>query len=532
MNRSLLVKKRGGLPTLSGLRMANEEERKADGDSSATSFSGEETPISSEMVTPSRVMSSFWLLGLLNNASYVIMIAAAKSISNGGVALVYLAANIPGSMTKASSPFWFDLVGYRPRLVVATALMFVAFALAGPVGGGNLGVELLGVACCSAQSALGEASLLALASRYPNKGAQAVAAWSSGTGFAGVFGYAWVVGLSFFFNFGEIATQTTAMILLPPAFAVSFLGLLAFAPPQPVEIATPPRSSASSTPTDNPFLLPNDSIDTDDEESVEPRQRPQRQLEEEEEEESPRGDLRHVVNSQQQQYSNFVHSVPSEAEQPLITRSAMLSAKDGRATKPAAISLTFFDRIRFALGLWPVTGAVFFVYFSEYAMQSGIWAAMGFPVSKKSKRDSFYEIANWLYQCGVLVSRSSGFFIEGTLRKQTLWSLAAGQFFLLVFFAWNAASHFWYDPSIYVLCFVVGLFGGAVYVFGFRTIAANADPKYRELAMTIGAFACDSGVLLSNVMGLFLQGCLYDYNDIQGATVPMHFCKKHHQNRR
>ena len=38
----------------------------------------------------------FWLLGLLNNASYVIMIASAKSIDAGGVAVVYLVAIGPG----------------------------------------------------------------------------------------------------------------------------------------------------------------------------------------------------------------------------------------------------------------------------------------------------------------------------------------------------------------------------------------------------------------------------------------------------
>merc|ERR1711907_809305 len=54
----------------------------------------------------------------------------------------------------------------------------------------------------SAQSGLGEPSFLALASHYPIKQTY-LTAWSSGTGFAGVFGYAWIAlfhklwGLSF-----------------------------------------------------------------------------------------------------------------------------------------------------------------------------------------------------------------------------------------------------------------------------------------------------------------------------------------------
>lgn len=35
-----------------------------------------------------RANIAFWFLGLINNISYVIMIAGAKNISNGGIGLV------------------------------------------------------------------------------------------------------------------------------------------------------------------------------------------------------------------------------------------------------------------------------------------------------------------------------------------------------------------------------------------------------------------------------------------------------------
>jgi len=44
--------------------------------------------------------------------------------------------------------------------------------------------------CILLQGGLGEASCLALTSYY--SGRPAITLWSSGTGFAGVFGYAWV----------------------------------------------------------------------------------------------------------------------------------------------------------------------------------------------------------------------------------------------------------------------------------------------------------------------------------------------------
>jgi hypothetical protein len=40
-----------------------------------------------------RAIISFWMLGLLNNSSFDIMIAAAETISSGGVSVVHLCLN-------------------------------------------------------------------------------------------------------------------------------------------------------------------------------------------------------------------------------------------------------------------------------------------------------------------------------------------------------------------------------------------------------------------------------------------------------
>ncbi len=101
-----------------------------------------------------------------------------------------------------------------------------------------------------------------------------------------------------------------------------------------------------------------------------------------------------------------------------------------------------------------------------------------------------------------------------------------------MFFSLNAAEHWWYNNSLLGLCFVVGLFGGAVYVHGFRLIssgkgalsAAAMTPELIELAMPIGALAADCGICLSDIVGLVIQGCLYAVNDIPGATLPVPSC--------
>ena len=47
-----------------------------------------------------RNLAAFFLLGLMNNITYVVMIAGAKQIANGGVGLVYFADIAPALLVK------------------------------------------------------------------------------------------------------------------------------------------------------------------------------------------------------------------------------------------------------------------------------------------------------------------------------------------------------------------------------------------------------------------------------------------------
>ena len=76
-----------------------------------------------------RLIVSFWMLGLLNNASYVLMIACAKSMSEGGTGLIFLANIVPSLAIKLSAPYWFDGVSYYRRFQAATLCMMTSFAL-------------------------------------------------------------------------------------------------------------------------------------------------------------------------------------------------------------------------------------------------------------------------------------------------------------------------------------------------------------------------------------------------------------------
>jgi battenin len=72
-------------------------------------------------------------------------------------------------------------------------------------------LQLLGVSVVAFQGGLGEATVLALCARHPPTDA-ALTAWSSGTGFAGVFGYLWVAALRAWLGLSFRATLLLANV--------------------------------------------------------------------------------------------------------------------------------------------------------------------------------------------------------------------------------------------------------------------------------------------------------------------------------
>ncbi len=115
----------------------------------------------------------------------------------------------------------FHLVPYSVRVWTSTLLLVLSLVTVGY--GGSTSVQLLGVCFSSLQGGLGEASFLALASFYDTP--RALTAWSSGTGFAGIFGYAWVFSLKFTLGF-SFRTTLMAANLLGLVFLYAYFVLL------------------------------------------------------------------------------------------------------------------------------------------------------------------------------------------------------------------------------------------------------------------------------------------------------------------
>ena len=173
------------------------------------------------------------------------------------------------------------------------------------------------------------------------------------------------------------------------------------------------------------------------------------------------------------------------------------------------------ERLRLTLSLWPYMIPLFTVYAAEYALQSGVWTAIGFPVDVEEARNSFYTNSNWAYQVGVFISRSSGVFC--TAPMWALWLMPILQCINLVFFYFVAMYHFWYGNFLLIPCFCVGLLGGSVYVNGYMRINKDLPLATREFALSTVSVADSLGIVFADASGLFIQSCLYRSNNISGA---------------
>ncbi|RHY51636.1 hypothetical protein DYB34_008454 [Aphanomyces astaci] len=362
--------------------------------------------------------AAFWLLGLVNNIPYVIMIAGAKDIAAGGVGLVYVAEVLPTLLVQLSGPYWFQLVSYRCRLYVAGLCMALSFVTVACGLGTSLFLQLVGVCFNGIQSAIGESSLLAYASRYDDP-RLCLTAWSSGTGFAGIAGFAWLTGLSSF-----VGLQTTLLLAL--IFPMCYL-------------------------TTFEWMLP--------------------------------------------------HFRSPEA-MPLVPSSKL------RIGLRQGMRLTF--------SLWPYMAPLTLVYAAEFAMMTGTWAAIGFPLTDPIARGSFYRSAGFAYQIGVFVARSSGAWIR--LGRGSLLLVAWLQVAFFCFFWVVAQFQVLYNWTLLLPCFVVGTLGGLVYVNAFALLSEEVT-KHTEFALAAATAAMNIGVLVADVAGLWVQGCLYSMHHLLGAAL-------------
>ncbi len=426
-----------------------------------------------------RNLAAFWILGLFNNASYVIMIASAVSISSAAVGLVYAAAVLPGLILKATAPYWIHKLSYSTRVCLAALLMSSSYAMVAFTTTRSL--QLTGVVLSSLQGALGEATCLSMSSFYSSNAT--ITMWSSGTGAAGIFGYLWVNLLHVFGGFDFFTTLMAAQITV-----VAFLGAF-------FVLLESPEARARQV----------KELITADEQLV--------------------GAAMAALDSQPSNTSmnnnNFGEELSAaESTRLLHTNNSISNTSPPRHTlHKASKASRMSPKERFSqfLALWPYTIPLFLVYAAEYMMQAGVWASIGIPDIKSSEnRQKFYSLSNFMYQTGVFLSRSSGMLWQAD--RKLLWLMPIAQVGLLIFFLTVSVTHFWYNWMLIIPAGVAGLLGGAVYVNAFKLLAKEIEPQYREFSLGAASVADSAGIAVADIAAIFIQGCLFKANGLVGVA--------------
>ncbi|XP_068919957.1 battenin isoform X5 [Petaurus breviceps papuanus] len=367
-----------------------------------------------------RNLVGFWLLGLCNNFSYVVMLSAAHDIlrnqrtpennshvdpeptptpHNGtsrydcnpvSTAAVLLADILPTFIIKILAPLGLHLLPYSPRIILCGACAAGSFLLVAFSQG--VMTSLSGVVLASISCGLGEITFLALTAFYPS---EVVSWWSSGTGGAGVLGALSYLGL-------------TMVGLSPENTLISMLGI-------PVLLLA------------TYFLL---------------------------------------LKSPDSLASQRDGVLETSAQQPLIA---------GENSKPPdsnfKLSLSFSDRWNVFKGLLKYIVPLALVYFAEYFINQGLFELLFFRNTSLSHAQQ-YRWYQMLYQVGVFVSRSS----LRCCHFHFIWLLAVLQFLNLGFLM--VEVWFSFLPSIYLVFLIIlyeGSLGGAAYVNTFYHVAIEVS---------------------------------------------------------
>lgn len=412
---------------------------------------------------PLRNLVAFWVLGFINNIGYVIMIAGAQEISSGGVGLVYFMDISPALLVKLTGPYWFPLISYQHRTYLGALWMLVSFLVVA-YGSGSLWLQLLGVAFSGLQSGMMEASYLAMASLYKSR--QCLTCWSSGTGLAGVGGYAWVACFHIWLGCSFAQTLMLASVF-PVLYVLTFCLVL----------------DSSRLPAErncNYMPIPDAGVDAEAVAAIKTEQR--------------------------------------SARHKRKTLEDLEDREQDRKLKPSH-QMTIREKLRFTTTLAPYMVPLTVVYFAEYTMQTGVWSTIGFPVSSEAARSEFYNYAGLGYQSGVFLSRSSGVLFQAN--RAVLYLMPFLQTCLLAFFTVVSITHFWYNWSLLVFCFMTGLLGGGVYVNAFMLLSKEVPASHVEFALSAASVSDTVGIMMADFVGLILQGCLYSINRLPGATINM-----------
>ncbi|KAH7368083.1 batten's disease protein Cln3 [Plectosphaerella cucumerina] len=417
-----------------------------------------------------QVVVAFWLLGLINNVLYVIILSAAQDLVGSSVpkGVVLLADVLPSFLTKLVAPYFIHRVPYSIRVLVFITLSgsgMSILALTPPSK--SVPVKMVGVVLASLSSGGGELSFLGLTHYY---GPMSLAGWGSGTGAAGLVGAGLYVAMTDWWGF-SVRSSLLFSAFLPVIMFFSFFILL---PKGPLRQGSRLKEYTSV---------------------------PERDLDDEDIDEMPQGAAS----------SALLAPGPSST-------SAAFSAHQ----QPAAEAHSFRTNLRRASRLFvPYMLPLLLVYIAEYTINQGVAPTLLFPLSSTPFKEfrEFYPMYGFLYQVGVFISRSSIPFI----RIHHLYVPSFLQIANLALLTAHAMYNF--IPSVYIIFIVIfweGLLGGAVYVNTFAEILDNVPSEDREFSLGATSVSDSGGICIAGLLSIAMEVRLCNWQVSQGRD----WCRK------
>lgn len=400
----------------------------------------------------------FWLLGTINNLSYVVVGSAAKSLADSFhksklIGVIQWANVAIGLFLRSLNAFKLDGTSYSLRVAANTAMMaagLVALACSVYV---DFSFAVFAIVLVGGASSFGESVLLGYLKAF---NPELTGAWSSGTGMAGVGGSLAYIALA---SGAGLSNQTVFLILIP--FCAVYWASFA---------------AAARTHKDYNKLK----VVAGDDSALGPE-------------------------SLEESYSSLDENdgLISKANGSAAARDqAALSVQSaegggGGVAGPAEGAVARTMRVgRLVLSPSVQLGAV---YFFEYAVSVGFAAIANVKPEHGGSwfRDNAYPVLAFCYQLGVFVSRSS---ISVVKIDKIEWLTALQG---LNFAGWLVHSLHPFIPLWlqFTWMFYVGLLGGAAYVNIFYKLVRdpNIGDQDKELGINIAAIFINIGIVLSAI---------------------------------
>ncbi|KAE7996948.1 hypothetical protein FH972_001624 [Carpinus fangiana] len=401
-----------------------------------------------------RTFVAFWMLGLINNVLYVIILSAAVDLvgSSVPIGLVLLADVFPSFITKLIAPYCIHVVPYGVRVTAFVAIsacgMLLVATSPDAQDASTVALKLFGVALASVSSGGGELSFLGLTHFYPRI---SLAAWGSGTGGAGLVGAgAYVLATT---SFG-LTSKTTllAFSFLPVFMLLSYFVIL------------PTQSSSDVLYRALPEPVAEDSA---------------------------------------------VHTSPTT----LDDHDSLLGQAPPSFGSPwQALHANLLRARKLFL---PYMLPLLLVYVAEYTINQGVAPTLLFPLRETPFHHfrDFYPAYNAIYQVGVFISRSSIAF----LRVHHLYAPSCLQILNLALLTahslFGILGNVW---VIFLVVFWEGLLGGLVYVNTFAEITENVPPEDREFSLSATTVSDSGGICIAALLSMGFETYLCDWQVARG----------------